>query len=71
MHRPLGSASGRRPERRPPPLRRRRIRLATLPLMLTDFQAQWRLRPAGDRPVRSRVGMVERPDRLLMVPTRR
>lgn len=39
--------------------------------MLTDFQAQWRLRPAGDRPVRSRVGMVERPDRLLMVPTRR
>ncbi|MGW2586227.1 cytochrome P450 [Streptomyces virginiae] len=42
-----------------------------LTLMLTNVLAQWRLRPADDRLVHSRVGTVERPDRLLMQPTRR
>ncbi|WP_314249795.1 cytochrome P450 [Streptomyces kutzneri] len=42
-----------------------------LTLMLTNALARWRLRPADDRPVNSRVGTVERPDRLMMVPSPR
>ncbi|MFF1904820.1 cytochrome P450 [Kitasatospora sp. NPDC058218] len=42
-----------------------------LTLMVANVLTRWRLRPADDHPVRSRVGTVERPDRLLMVPTRR
>lgn len=37
--------------------------------VLTRFK--WRLRPADNHPVNSRVGTVERPDRLLMIPSPR